>query len=207
MHTNNYKNIIILGNSKKFINLIKNNFIYRSLNILSWRNHKILENQIKKADLIIVCGFDYQSCEYNYKKFYKVNISKPFDLIKKFYKKETTIIYINTILKNKYTLSRYYFAKHKLNEMLIKNFKNLISMEIPTIITDGKVDVFGSKIAKIIFQILIFLKIVDCINYKNLKKKIINCLKYYKHKDSLKINGIFLKVPRNIYLDRILRFL
>ena len=159
MHTNNYKNIIILGNSKKFINLIKNNFIYRSLNILSWRNHKILENQIKKADLIIVCGFDYQSCEYNYKKFYKVNISKPFDLIKKFYKKETTIIYINTILKNKYTLSRYYFAKHKLNEMLIKNFKNLISMEIPTIITDGKADVFGSKIAKIIFQILIFLKI------------------------------------------------
>ena len=87
MHINNYKNIIILGNSKKFINLIKNNFIYRSLNILSWRNHKILENQIKKVDLIIVCGFDYQSCEYNYKKFYKVNISKPFDLIKKFYKK------------------------------------------------------------------------------------------------------------------------
>jgi hypothetical protein len=62
-----------------------------------------------------------------------------------------------------------------LNEELIKNFKNLVSIESPTIITRGNVDIFGSKIQKIIFKILIYLKILENIDYNHLK----NCFNYY----------------------------
>jgi hypothetical protein len=94
-----------------------------------------------------------------------------------------------------------------LNEELIKNFKNLVSIESPTIITRGNVDIFGSKIQKIIFKILIYLKILEHIDYSHLKKKIIHHLKYLKKQSKFKVNGVFLKLPRNIFIDRILRFL
>ena len=207
MNIDNYKNIIILGKSLKFINFVKNNFIYKKIRILKWRNLKISDNKFKSPDLILICGFDYKSYRYDYKKYYEVNISKPLHIIRKLCKKKTTIIYINTILKKKYTLSRYYYAKHKLNEELIKNFKNLVSIESPTIITRGNVDIFGSKIQKIIFKILIYLKILEHIDYNHLKKKIINHLKYLKNQSKFKVNGVFLTLPRNIFIDRILRFL
>lgn len=204
----NYKNILVLGSSKKFIKFVKKNFNYNIINTLPWRSIKCPKNSYnKKVDLIIICGYDYNSSQYNYKKYFKINISGPYNVVKNYYKKETIIIYINTIASKKYTLSRYYYAKHKLNEKLAKNFNNFISIELPIIINNGHVDVFGSAFTKIVFKTLIFLKILKYIEYRRISFEINNKLKNNSQAQYIKIKGKFLKFPRNLFLDRVLRLI
>ena len=203
----NYKNILVLGCSKKFIKYIKNNISFETINIIPWRDTKFYLDKNKKADIIIICGYDYNSSKYLYKKYYNINITRPFSIVKKFYKKKSTILYINTIAEKNYTFSRYYYAKHKLNEKLKKSFKKVISVELPTIVNNGRIDIFGFEFTKIIFKILIFLKAIIYIDYNSMTLKINNNLRYNTRKKFIKINGKFLKFPRNLFLDRILRLI
>ena len=203
----NYKNILVLGCSKKFLKYIENNFHYKTLNIISWRNTKISLDKNKKADIIIICGYDYGSSRYSYKKYYNININRPFSIVKKFYKSKSTILYINTTTNKNYTFSRYYYAKHRLNEKLRESFKNVISVELPTIINKGHIEIFGFEFTKTIFKILIFLKVIKYIEYKSMPFKINNNLSRNIKTKFIKIKGKFLKFPRNLFLDRILRLI
>ena len=204
----NYKNILVLGCSKKFKKYICNNFNFETINIIPWRNTKIsLDKNEKKADAIIICGYDYSSSKYFYNNYYNTNITRPFSIVKKFYKSRSTILYINTTTNKNYTFSRYYYAKHKLNEKLRKSFKNVISVELPTIVNRGNIDIFGFEFTKIIFKILIFLKVIKCIEYKSMSFKINNNLKNNIQSKFIKIKGKYLKYPRNLFLDRILRLI
>lgn len=203
----NYKNILVLGSSKKFIKYIKNNISFETINIIPWRDTKFYLDKNKKVDIIIICGYDYNSSKYLYKKYYNINITRPLSIVKKFYKKKSTILYINTITEKNYTFSRYYYAKHKLNEKLKKSFKKVISVELPTIVNKRRIDIFGFKFTKIIFKILIFLKAIKYIDYNSMTLKINNNLRYNTQKKFIKINGKFLKFPRNLFLDRLLRLI
>ena len=202
-----FENIAIIGRSKKFIKFVKNNLNYKSLTIVPWRNIKIKRHNKKKMNLILICGYDYESYKYEYNKFYKTNISQPYNLIKNYYKKNTVIIYINTTSNKMFTLSRYYFAKHKLNQIIIKNFNNVNSIEVPSIVNSGNIDIFGSCITKILFKVLIFLNLIKWIEFKNLIRKIKKSLQSPNQINQKKIKGKFLEIPRNIFLDRILRLL
>ena len=106
-----------------------------------------------------------------------------------------------------FTLSRYYYAKHKLNQIIIKNFNNVNSIEVPSIVNSGNIDIFGSCITKILFKVLIFLNLIKWIEFKNLIRKIKKSLQSPNQINQKKIKGKFLEIPRNIFLDRILRLL
>ena len=203
----NYKNILVLGCSKKFLKYIEDNFRYKTLNIIPWRNTKISLDQNIKVDIIIICGYDYGSSNYFYRKYYNININRPFSIVKKFSKSGSIILYINTTTIKNYTFSRYYYAKHRLNEKLRKSFKNVISVELPTIVNKGHIEIFGFEFTKIIFKILIFLKVIKYIEYKNIPFKINNNLSNNIQTKFVKIKGKFLKFPRNLFLDRILRLI
>ena len=203
----NYKNILVLGYSKKFLTYIENNFHYKTINIIPWRNTKISLYKNKKADVIIICGYDYGSSSYFYQKYYNININRPFRIVKKFYKSGSIILYINTTTNKNYTFSRYYYAKHKLNEKLRESFKNVISVELPTIVNKGHIEIFGFEFTKILFKILIFLKAIKYIEYKSIPFKINNNLRSNIQTKFFKIKGKFLKFPRNLFFDRILRLI
>jgi hypothetical protein len=204
-----YQNIIILGTSSKIINFLKKNVKYKSLAIVPWRQINLKKKLNAYTDLIIVCGYDYNSYKYEFKKFYNTNVLIPLQFIKKNYCKKTSIIYINTLFLKKRTYSRYYFAKHKLYEELKKNFYNFKSAELPLVVNNKKIDVYGSDFNKYLFKILLYFKLIKSIDYNKVSSNINLLLQknYRNNAYQAKVKGYFLKIPRTILLDRILRLL
>ena len=132
----NKKKIAIIGKSNKFIKILNSLYPNSKSKIYPWRfifnlnNNKILFN---KADIILICGYDYNSQWYSYDKYYSCNVTMPIKLTKTLSKKKTIILYIDTIsnvkknnfYKSKYSFSRYEFAKKELAYKLYRNFKLL----------------------------------------------------------------------------------
>ena len=209
--------IIILGKSTKFIKILKNIYKKDIIQIISWRNTDIIKKKqlIKKPNIIFVCGYDYQSHWYSFKKFYDKNIKFPHQFIKSISKEKTKIIYIDTMenLNNKkkskkISLSRYEFAKKMLRYKLLKNFKYINVIEFPPIINKNQEPmIYGGPITKIIFKFLINYKLVDSISINKLKKKL------YEEKNLIKAfrasspKQLLLKIPRPLFVDRFLRMI
>jgi len=131
-------------------------------------------------------------------------------------KKNTKIFYIDTVnkisknryLKKKYTFSRYEFAKKELRKVLLNNFKSVKVLTLPILANnENKAEVFGSFFTKIIYNFLISLKYVKIINFKNLKKKIIEKIFSNKKDKIINLKPVLLYIPRPLFIDRILRFL
>ena len=213
------KKIIIIGNSPKFIKILKQLYPYSEIIIYHWR--KILDIHlkkkiIKKPDIIFICGYNYKSQWYNYSKYYYSNVTAPLKLVDFLIKKNTKILYINTLnkIKNnsssiqKKTLSRYQFAKQELAYKLYNRFSSLKILEIP-VIKEKKngANIYGSKITKIVFNLLIYFKLIKSINNNDIKKMIINNDYNKKFLPPIKPKSIFLEIPRSLLLDRILRII
>ena len=182
------KKIIIIGNSLKFIKIIDKLYPYSDIVIYHWRKISdihLKKKVIKKPDVIFICGYDYKSQWYKYSKYYYNNITAPLKLVDFLVKKNTKILYINTINKINYknknlsiqrkTLSRYQFAKQELAYKLYNKYSSLKILEIP-VIKDKKdnANIHGSKITKKIFNLLIYFKFIKSINNNDIKKLIIN---------------------------------
>ena len=209
--------ILVLGKSPKFIKILKNIYKKDKIQTISWRDINIINKKklTKKPSVILVCGYDYGSHWYSFKKFYDMNITIPYQFIKSISKEKTKIIYIDTIdhLKNKkkhkkFTLSRYEFAKKMLRYKLIKKFKYINVIELPPIIDKNKEPmIFGGIITKKIFKFLINYKLINSININKLKKKL------YKEKYFIKAfrvsypKQLLLKIPRSLFIDRFLRMI
>ena len=106
-------------------------------------------------------------------------------------------------------MSRYQFAKQELAYKLYNKFKSLKILEI-SVIKDKRnnPDIRGSKITKILFKFLIYLNLIKSINNTEIKKLIIN--KNNNNNNLIvpkRLKPIFLKIPRSLLLDRILRFI
>ena len=209
--------ILVLGKSPKFIKILKNVYKKDKIVIISWRNINIINKKklTKNPSIIFVCGYDYGSHWYSFKKFYDINITIPFQFIKSISKKKTKIIYIDTIdyLKNKkkhkkFTLSRYEFAKKMLRYKLIKKFKYINIIELPPIIDKNKEPmIFGGKITKKIFKFLINYKSVNSININKLKKKLHKEKKFIETFRASYPKQLLLKIPRSLFIDRFLRMI
>ena len=102
------KKIVILGKSLKFKRIISSIFPQSDIKVFPWRSIKELkldEKVIeKKVDLILVCGYDFLSHWYSFKKYYDVNISFPLKLIAFLSTSKTLILYIDTSSKIKNSL-------------------------------------------------------------------------------------------------------
>jgi hypothetical protein len=213
---NKFNNIAIIGNSKKFIQIIKEIFPRAKIIIYSWRllnQKKLSYNFAKKPDLIIVGGYDFRSFGYSYLDYYNVNITFPFNFIKSLLKSTTLVIYIDTInklrsKKNIFTLSRYEFAKKKLCFQLYKTINTFRVLSLPVIKNNkNEAFIFGNRLTKFIFNIAINLKLIDSISLDNLKKKIIYTMRIesLRRPYSFSLKPLFLFIPRNHFIDRILR--
>ena len=214
------KKIVVIGNSYKFIKIINSLYPKSNLKIYSWRNiinldHK-KEDVFKNPNIILICGYNYQSQWYSYNRYYFENITMPVKLIKYLSNRNTTILYIDTINKlkknisfnKKNTFSRYEFAKKELGYKLYKNFKSLKILEIPPIKNKNRnADIYGGIFTIIIFNFLIYFKFIKTINSNNLKTLIVNKIKSKNINLPQRLKPIFLKYPRSLFLDRILRFI
>jgi hypothetical protein len=116
--------VVILGQSKKFITLVRDNFPDALISVIPWRSIEDHLNRIdyfksKKIDLILVCGYDYKSSMYSYEKYIKVNITFPLAFVNNLCGSKTNVVYIATLRSSKkYTWSRYQFAKNELSFQL-----------------------------------------------------------------------------------------
>ena len=55
-----FNKIAIIGNSKKFINIVKKKYIFKKIDIYEWRKiNKYSKIKKKKYQLILICGFDF----------------------------------------------------------------------------------------------------------------------------------------------------
>ena len=209
--------IIILGNSNKFIKIIKSIYKSSSIQIYPWRlisNYNLKKKKlIKTPEKIFICGYDYQSQRYSFERFYNSNVTMPLNFTKFLSNKKTRIIYIDTLdkisnneKKKNYTFSRYEFAKKELAFKLNKNFKNLENLKTPPIVDKDKVLIHGEFLTKLIFKFLIRFSLIKTIDIKELKKKIIQS-NFKRKKEKKRINPVLLNIPRTLFLDRLVRII
>lgn len=211
------KKIVVIGNSIKFINILNSIYPKANLEILPWRNlnNFILKKKIKKKiNIIFICGYDYKSQFYDFKKYYKVNVTDPLSLVKSLVSKFTEIIYVDTIKnlnknssnKKNYSLSRYEYAKKELAYKLSKKFKSLKILELPVIKKkNGLADIYGGVVSNLIFNFFIYFKLIKSIDVNEIKKLIIK--KFNTQRRNYRLRPILLSIPRTHFIDRILRFI
>lgn len=214
----NKSNIVVIGNSKKFIRIIRSIYKDSYIKIYSWRSISNIdfqkENKFKNPKLILICGYDYASQWYSFNKYYSSNISMPIKFVKFLANYRTNILYIDTIDKiinnkiknNSYTFSRYEFAKKELSFKL-KKFNKIKILQVAPIKNKNKILIHGGFITKTLFSILIFLGLIKTINQKKLKKEITLKLRSKKQNISKKLRPFFLQIPRPLFLDRAVRYL
>lgn len=203
--------ILLLGNSLKFQQIVKKIYPKSNLTIVSWReinSHIKIKSNID-YDLILVCGYDFNSGLYNKYSYLKANIVAPYKFIKKNIFSKTKIMYINTsIEKTNYTFSRYKYAKFLLHEKLKNKFNNFYSISLNLIMIDERINIFGSFVYQDIFLILYRLNLIKVDNefqiIKKIKKQINKRNLIIK---SLNIKPILIYIKRPLFFDRLLRLL
>ena len=214
------KKIVILGKSLKFKKIILSIFPQSNIIVFSWRSIKNLklDKKIfkKKVDLILVCGYDFLSHWYSFKKYYATNISIPLKLIELLSTTKTLILYIDTTSKIKkscknnkrYTFSRYEYAKKELGYKLFKKYHNLRIVNVPVITNNrNKVEIFGNKFINFFFNVLLYLNLINSIKISKLKKMIRDSINEKIKPNPFKMKSSGLSIPRSLFLDRLLRFI
>jgi len=168
-------------------------------------------NESLKADVIIVCGYDYSTTKDSLKEYLRKNVYSPYTFIKKYlHDNDSLLIYIDTeINSKKYTLSRYKFAKHLLAEKLSNKFINFYRIDLPIIVNnEGKPLIHGGTIVKFIYNILLKINFNKSINLNSISEIFFNIKNKHKPVNKkTKIKGVFIDLKRSIIVDRFLRFI
>ena len=199
------KSILIIGNSEKFITHFKK---YFHVKVIPWRKCLLTDfDQVNlvKYEFVLLSGFDYSCYKQSFDLALDVNVVNPLRMLNKI--DSTSIIYVNTEKPVKsYTWSRYLYLKNRLNNELINTKKNITSISVPTIIDNQKKPLInGGIFSKIIFFILIKANFVKTITFDELIQ-LIEIRQPQKLKEKI-IKPYFLKIPRNQFLDRLLRII
>ena len=207
----NFKNILILGQSEKFIDIVASQFRTANIRIIPWRgcNNYIDLNKVFMADLIVVCGYDYSSSLYNFDRYIDVNVKLPYKVISALSTQSTIIIYIDTDHgSSRFTFSRYQFAKNILAVKILKRFNNAHILRIPTVLNnDGKADIQGGQFTKLIFNTFIRFGLLKAISLVELSKLFLVVLERENHLCINVLRPFFLKFRRTLFIDRVLRFI
>tara|TARA_B100000029_G_scaffold382361_1_gene377612 strand:- start:6592 stop:7266 length:675 start_codon:yes stop_codon:yes gene_type:complete len=211
--------VIVIGNSNKFIKIIKSIYKNSLIKVYSWRSISSLnlnrEKLFKNPNLILISGYNYKSQWYSYKKYYYSNISAPLKFIKFLANSNTCILYLDTINKifyhpqrrNRNTFSRYEFAKKELGYKLKQSFRNTKILEIAPLTSINKPLIHGGFLTKMIFSALINLNLIKTEDIKKLKQKMILKIKSKEKNNPINLKPVLLKIPRSLFLDRVLRII
>ena len=205
-----FNKIAIIGNSKKFINIVKKKYIFKKIDIFEWRKIKeYAKVKNKTYQLIIICGFDFSIFSSNQKTFIDKNIKNPFNLIKKISNKNSNIIYINTKIRNneRYTFSRYKYAKQQLAFLISKNFNKYFIINTDLILINNKISINSGGLSKLIFKFFVFFDLIETININNIFNKFSKKLKFENYVKQTKIEGYLLWLPRTQFFDRLVRLI
>lgn len=210
MKNNQYKKIVIIGKSQKFIKELKKNYTFKKFDIIPWRQiHFYSKKQTIKYDLVFICGFDFSIYLKDKKTFEKKNIFEILNLLKKITNKKTMLIYINTQKTNNknYTFSRYRYAKQKLAYLIYKKFTNSLIFNSDLIKVNNDISINSNLISKLIFYYFSKFDFIKTIDIKKLFQEIQSMLYLKKFPKQKKIRGILLTIPRTQFIDRFLRLI
>lgn len=200
--------MVFFGKSKHLIEEFKD--LYQNYNFyeISWRNLNKTDMKVK-ADILVICGYDYSSSLYEFDKYFDVNVLNPLKIIDLICKKNTKIIYMNTYSDRikKFTFSRYFYAKYFLKKKLINKYKNIKIIYLKTLVGHrGELLIHGNFLTKFIFSTLLKIKVLNITNINELNSLL-------KHSDKSitctcnRIQPLGLKIPRTLLLDRFLRLI
>lgn len=211
------KKIIILGKSKKFVEIINKLYKNYQISVLSWRNLEKFKDYrlLKNTKIVFVCGYDYNSQWYSLKEYQRKNIDLPYRLINIMANKNTYLFYVDTIGNIKKginprntTLSRYEYAKKMLRYKLTKKFKKIKIIELPPLIDkNSNIQIFGNQFTKMIFKLLILTGLIESIKLETIANRFL-IKNNFKQKHILnKPIAFFLNIPRPLIVDRFLRII
>jgi hypothetical protein len=198
--------ILIFGNSKIFIEEIRNVYSNHLIDIISWRD---FDKTINRYDLIFVCGIDKHMFNKEFKKFIYDSYLKQYFYIKKICCSKTKIIYVNTNSNNYVSFSRHEFSKNRLAYKLNK-FKNYYEISFDTILgKDNNLFHTNNLLIKFILKCLINLSIIKTIDYDKFKDKLSKFLlnPNRDYIDGFKQKYYLIKIPRTEFVDKILKLI
>lgn len=209
-------NIVIYGNSPKFIALIQAIFPEASTTILPWRTPEqevpsILARSTMPADLLVVCGYDYDSYHEPENLYLDCNVHRILDVCKMIATNATKIIYIDTLSTNKgRTYSRYLYAKKILGHKLKIALPQTQILPIPTVFDqENQIGTQGGIVSQMAAKALIHLGIIRTINLQQLQVHLKGAIQNPSNTldSSPVIQPILINIPRPQLIDRALRIL
>lgn len=211
---NQINNIVVYGNSPKFIQLINNLFPDANVTILPWRTSdsstpKILATRLTPADLLLICGYDYRSYHETKKNYLHKNVHQIVSMCKQIANGKTKIVYIDTLDSSKnYTFSRYLFAKKMLAQELSASYPMTRILTIPTVYDEKNgIGMQGGMLSRIAAKLLIRSGMVQTIDLKQLQNQLQStienadrCAPFF-----FKKRAVLIDMPRPQFIDRLLR--
>jgi hypothetical protein len=207
----NIKKVVILGRSEKFTDIVSSLFDTAEISTIPWRccinNADLTKDYL--PDLIVVCGYDYASSYYEFKRYLDINVSRPYQVICSLSKPSTRIIYIDTEHGcNTLTFSRYQFAKGMLAQKILIGFDNTCILSIPTVLNyQGRANIQGGRLTELIFNFFIGIGLLRTISLDELKRVFLDALESKSQLNFSVLTPRFLEFRRTLFIDRMLRFL
>jgi hypothetical protein len=207
-------NVVIYGNSPKFIAIIHNLYPDANVTILPWRTSDSIASEILAAlpapiDLLLICGYDYHSYCDTQQNYLHKNVCRIVDVCKKIANDVKKIIYIDTLDTGKsYTFSRYLFAKKRLAQELSTSVSTTMALAIPTVYDKkNSIGMQGGALSQIAAKFLIQSGIIQTIDLKQLQHQLKSTIETTNSDAPLliKLNPILIGIPRPQFIDRILR--
>jgi hypothetical protein len=210
------RNVVIYGNSPKFITIIKALFPKANTTLLPWRTSEseaamtLVKSPIP-ADLLVICGYDYGSYDEPNNLYLDHNVYRILAVCKMITNDATRIIYINTLSTNKaWTYSRYFYAKKLLGQELKIAFPQTQALPIPTVFDQQRqTGMQGGMLSKFAAKALIHLGIIRTIDLEQLQDHIEDAIHNPGNRldSSTMIRPILINIPRSQLIDRALRIL
>ena len=118
------------------------------------------------------------------------------------------LIYINTQNNNqKYTFSKYRYAKQKLAYLIFKRYKNSLIYNSDLIEVNKNISINSNLFSKLIFRFFVKFNLIKTIDIKKLFIEINNMINYKNFPKQNNIKGVFLMFPRTQFIDRFLRII
>ena len=208
-------NIVIYGQSPKFINAIKDIYPNAQIHMLPWRASelaaKALVSQINTPiDLLLICGYDYGSYSHPKKLYLNQNVYRIINICKMITNAGEKMVYIDTLdSKKHHTYSRYLYAKKLLGQQLKLSFPKAKILAIPTIFDkQHQIGMQGGLLSQVAAKLLIESGRIQTMNLEQLKAKLKSIIEFGNSNASTSsIQPILIGVPRPQFIDRALRIL
>ena len=205
-------NLLVVGNSEKFIRFIESIFPVSHKCIVSWRSLPLSIEQQNiitdtKWDLCLVTGYDYSSATYSFDKYLASNVENVVQFLRTSTSRDSQVIYINTMAASKrYTFSRYLYAKMLLGDALTESFPKTISLEFSTVNDSGKIVTKGGIVSKYVFWVLNYFGRLSVVFINESPIANLKLFQELGHKPFVP-SPWFLKIPRPLIVDRFMRLI